>query len=112
MEESIGALSAVDVSLKGRFPILYTIGLYLEAPMVSWTLALIWLAAMVTIVNLKKPGSEVAPLDTIGTTWSRLAWFVWSSTAVVFVCLAALPAFALGGLVIEDFRCRSGGIFG
>lgn len=107
-----GMMADARVWLMGRYPFLAECAPYLQVPVIAWGLTLAWLAIMVATVNLKKPGSEVSPLDGIGATWSRLAWFLWCSSALAVVCLAALPALALGGLAIENLRYRPGGIFG
>jgi len=89
-----------------RSPLLASVMNNLNATAAVWGMVLAWLVWMVASINLRKPGVESAPFDSIGATWSRLAWFFWCALGLTVLCLAALPAFALGGIALENIRYR------
>jgi hypothetical protein len=97
-------IRAFYTQLTSAYPIVGEITGLLWLNTLCWTLVTGWLLAKVVVMNIRKPGSTIAPLDQIGATRARLGWFAWCSTGVTAVCLAALPTFALGGIVV--FHCR------
>jgi hypothetical protein len=70
-------------------------------------LALLWLVVLVLRANAPGRIRITAPLDAVVTSWSRFAWFFWGAVGLTVVCLAAMPAFFLGGLALMRIRLHS-----
>ena len=108
----VGMMTTAEDAVRDRFPLLATIAPYLSPQPVAWAMSLTWLAVMVAGASLTKPGSQVAPMDGIGGTWSRLAWFLWCAAGLAVLCVVAVPALALGGIMLENLHCRGWALSG
>jgi hypothetical protein len=104
LDRVLGGIGAAQTWVLAHMPLAGAVWPYLDPEWLLWGLALLWLAAQITLLVAAPSPTRPCPFDALRSSRPAAAWALWLAAALTAICIAAMPVFYLAGLAIFHYR--------